>query len=176
MPVGAESHLHDLPSLPLNQSIGLRSGLVRRPAQHRDQRADRGQLHADLGARGGRCNARSGRVGTGTSPCARNAARFAAAMWRLNAARAGKPPADGTEVFVLAKPGLYEEKGEFQLIVSRMLPTSGGRPEAAGAGAGEGAAAAGRPLRSGAQACGAPVRQHHRGGDHLRTARRSRTW
>lgn len=45
-------------------------------------------------------------------------------MFRLNASRAGKPPADGTEVFVLAKPGLYEEKGEFQLIVSRMLPTS----------------------------------------------------
>ena len=45
-------------------------------------------------------------------------------MFRLNASRAGKPPADGTEVYVLAKPGLYEEKGEFQLIVSRMLPTS----------------------------------------------------
>lgn len=45
-------------------------------------------------------------------------------MFRLNAARAGKPPADGTEVFVLAKPGLYEEKGEFQLVVTRMLPTS----------------------------------------------------
>ena len=45
-------------------------------------------------------------------------------MFRLNASRAGKPPADGTEVFVLAKPGIYEEKGEFQLIVSRMLPTS----------------------------------------------------
>ena len=44
-------------------------------------------------------------------------------MFRLNASRAGKPPADGTEVYVLAKPGLYEEKGEFQLIVSRMLPT-----------------------------------------------------
>jgi exodeoxyribonuclease VII large subunit len=45
-------------------------------------------------------------------------------MFRLNAARAGKPPADGTEVFVLAKPGIYEEKGEFQLVISRMLPTS----------------------------------------------------
>ena len=45
-------------------------------------------------------------------------------MFRLNASRAGKPPVDGTEVFVLAKPGLYEDKGEFQLIVSRMLPTS----------------------------------------------------
>jgi exodeoxyribonuclease VII large subunit len=45
-------------------------------------------------------------------------------MFRLNASRAGKPPVDGTEVYVLAKPGLYEEKGEFQLVVSRMLPTS----------------------------------------------------
>jgi exodeoxyribonuclease VII large subunit len=45
-------------------------------------------------------------------------------MFRLNTQRAGRPPADGTEVYVLGKPGLYEEKGEFQLIVSRMLPTS----------------------------------------------------
>jgi exodeoxyribonuclease VII large subunit len=45
-------------------------------------------------------------------------------MWKLNAGRAGDPPADGTEVFVLAKPALYEEKGEFQLVVSRMLPTA----------------------------------------------------
>jgi len=45
-------------------------------------------------------------------------------MFKLNALRAGKPPADGTEVFVLAKPGLYEEKGEFQLVIARMLPTS----------------------------------------------------
>jgi exodeoxyribonuclease VII large subunit len=45
-------------------------------------------------------------------------------MFGLNAARAGKPPADGTEVYVLGRPGLYEEKSEFQLVVSRMLPTS----------------------------------------------------
>jgi exodeoxyribonuclease VII large subunit len=45
-------------------------------------------------------------------------------MFRLNTMRAGKPPADGTEVYVLGKPGLYEEKGEFQLVVSRMLPTA----------------------------------------------------
>jgi exodeoxyribonuclease VII large subunit len=45
-------------------------------------------------------------------------------MFRLNTLRAGKPPADGTEVYVLGKPCLYEEKGEFQLVVSRMLPTS----------------------------------------------------
>ena len=45
-------------------------------------------------------------------------------MFGLNAARAGKPPADGTEVYVLGRPGLYEEKGEFQLVVSRVLPTA----------------------------------------------------
>ena len=45
-------------------------------------------------------------------------------MWKLNAARAGKPPPDGTEVFVLGRPALYEDKGEFQLVVTRMLPTS----------------------------------------------------
>jgi exodeoxyribonuclease VII large subunit len=45
-------------------------------------------------------------------------------MFKLNASRAGKPPTDGTEVYVLARPGLYEEKGEFQLVIARMLPTS----------------------------------------------------
>jgi exodeoxyribonuclease VII large subunit len=45
-------------------------------------------------------------------------------MWKMYAGRAGKPPADGTEVFVLAKPTLYEEKGEFQLVVTRMIPTA----------------------------------------------------
>ena len=45
-------------------------------------------------------------------------------MFRMNTLRAGKPPVDGTEVYVLGKPALYEEKGEFQLVVSRMLPTS----------------------------------------------------
>jgi exodeoxyribonuclease VII large subunit len=45
-------------------------------------------------------------------------------MWKMHAERAGKPPADGTEVFVLARPVLYEEKGEFQLVISRILPTS----------------------------------------------------
>jgi exodeoxyribonuclease VII large subunit len=45
-------------------------------------------------------------------------------LWKLNALRAGKPPTDGTEVFVLGKPGLYEEKGEFQFIVQRIIPTA----------------------------------------------------
>jgi exodeoxyribonuclease VII large subunit len=46
-------------------------------------------------------------------------------LWKLNAARAGKPPVDGTEVFVLGKPCLYEDKGEFQFIVQRIIPTAG---------------------------------------------------
>jgi exodeoxyribonuclease VII large subunit len=45
-------------------------------------------------------------------------------MWKMHAERSGKPPADGTEVYVLGKPALYEEKGEFQLSVTRVIPTS----------------------------------------------------
>jgi exodeoxyribonuclease VII large subunit len=45
-------------------------------------------------------------------------------LFGMNAARAGKPPADGTEVYVLGRPTLYEEKGDFQLVVSRVLPTA----------------------------------------------------
>jgi exodeoxyribonuclease VII large subunit len=45
-------------------------------------------------------------------------------MWSRYSQTAGEPPKDGTEVFVLAKPGLYEAKGEFQLNVTRMIPTA----------------------------------------------------
>ena len=45
-------------------------------------------------------------------------------MWKLYAQRAGKPPADGTEVFVLGRPAIYGAKGEFQLVVTRLLPTA----------------------------------------------------
>jgi exodeoxyribonuclease VII large subunit len=45
-------------------------------------------------------------------------------MWSRYAQLAGEPPKDGTEVFVLGKPGIYEAKGEFQLNVTRMLPTA----------------------------------------------------
>jgi exodeoxyribonuclease VII large subunit len=45
-------------------------------------------------------------------------------MWKMYAERSGRPPADGTEVYVLGKPALYEEKGEFQLSVTRVLPTA----------------------------------------------------
>ncbi len=45
-------------------------------------------------------------------------------MWRTHTLRAGAPPKDGTEVFVLGRPALYEPKGEFQLVVSQLLPTA----------------------------------------------------
>jgi exodeoxyribonuclease VII large subunit len=45
-------------------------------------------------------------------------------LWKRDAVRAGKPPADGTEVFVLARPGIYEAKGEFQLSIMRLIPTA----------------------------------------------------
>ena len=45
-------------------------------------------------------------------------------LWKRDVVRGSKPPADGTEVFVLARPGMYEAKGEFQLNVVRMLPTA----------------------------------------------------
>ncbi len=45
-------------------------------------------------------------------------------MWSRYTLNAGKPPEDGTEVFVLGKPGIYESKGEFQLNVTRLIPTS----------------------------------------------------
>jgi len=50
--------------------------------------------------------------------------RVKCTMWRMYAQRAGPPPEDGTEVFVLARPGLYEAKGEFQLQVTRIIPTA----------------------------------------------------
>ena len=46
-------------------------------------------------------------------------------MWRANAVRAGKPPAVGTEVFVFARPTVWEERGEFRLTVTELLATDG---------------------------------------------------
>jgi exodeoxyribonuclease VII large subunit len=45
-------------------------------------------------------------------------------MWSRYNQGLGEPPKDGTEVFVLARPGIYETKGEFQLNVTRMIPTA----------------------------------------------------
>ncbi|MDX2193101.1 MAG: exodeoxyribonuclease VII large subunit [Gemmatimonadales bacterium] len=44
-------------------------------------------------------------------------------MWKSHALRAGPPPEDGTELFAFAQPGLWEDKGEFRLTVSRLLAT-----------------------------------------------------
>jgi len=53
------------------------------------------------------------------------AAQVRCSMWRTYAQRAGRPPADGTEVFALGRATMYEAKGEFQFSVTRMLPTAG---------------------------------------------------
>jgi exodeoxyribonuclease VII large subunit len=45
-------------------------------------------------------------------------------MWKREAERAGSPPTDGAEVFVLARPAIYEAKGEFQLNIYRIIPTA----------------------------------------------------
>jgi exodeoxyribonuclease VII large subunit len=45
-------------------------------------------------------------------------------MWKQQALKAGRPPADGTEVYVLGTPGMWEEKGEFRLIATAIIPTS----------------------------------------------------
>jgi exodeoxyribonuclease VII large subunit len=45
-------------------------------------------------------------------------------LWKRDMPRAGRPPEDGTEVYVLVRPGFYEVKGEFQLNVQRILPSS----------------------------------------------------
>ena len=45
-------------------------------------------------------------------------------MWKQQALKAGRPPVDGTEVYVLGTPGMWEEKGEFRLIATAIIPTS----------------------------------------------------
>jgi len=43
-------------------------------------------------------------------------------MWRDDAARTRRVPEDGLEVFALAEPTVWEEKGEFRLTVRQLLP------------------------------------------------------
>lgn len=53
-------------------------------------------------------------------------------MWRAYTARAGAPPADGTEVYILARPSLWTERGEVRLAAVVLLPTAAvGQAEAA---------------------------------------------
>jgi exodeoxyribonuclease VII large subunit len=46
-------------------------------------------------------------------------------MWRTYSQRVRPQPAEGTEAFIFATPSLWEEKGEFRLNVTQMLPTDG---------------------------------------------------
>lgn len=45
-------------------------------------------------------------------------------LWKRDMPKAGRPPEDGTEVYVLARPGFYEAKAEFQLNVQHILSTA----------------------------------------------------
>ena len=44
-------------------------------------------------------------------------------MWRSDAQRVPTPPADGLDVFVEGQPTVWEERGEFRLVVRSLLPT-----------------------------------------------------
>jgi exodeoxyribonuclease VII large subunit len=52
-------------------------------------------------------------------------AQIRCVMWRTYAARVGAQPGEGTEVYLLATPTVWEERGEFRLNVVVMLPTAG---------------------------------------------------
>ena len=45
-------------------------------------------------------------------------------MWKTYSQRCAAKPADGTQVFVLARPDVWEEKGEFRLSVQKLLVTT----------------------------------------------------
>ena len=46
-------------------------------------------------------------------------------MWRTYNARVGAPPAEGTEVYALATPTIFEKTGKLNLSVVVLLPTAG---------------------------------------------------
>lgn len=46
-------------------------------------------------------------------------------MWKTYTAKAKAQPPEGTEVYVLGTPGLWEERGELRVSVVVMLPTAG---------------------------------------------------
>ncbi len=47
-------------------------------------------------------------------------------MWRSDNERLPGPPEEGTEVFIEARPTVWEERGEFRLTVTELLPTAAG--------------------------------------------------
>ena len=46
-------------------------------------------------------------------------------MWKTYTAKVGSQPPDGTEVYALGSPTVWEERGELRLTVFVLLPTSG---------------------------------------------------
>jgi len=46
-------------------------------------------------------------------------------MWKTYTAKVGEPPPDGTEVYALGNPTVWEKKGELKFPVVVMLPTAG---------------------------------------------------
>jgi exodeoxyribonuclease VII large subunit len=46
-------------------------------------------------------------------------------MWKTYAGKVGPQPAEGTEVYALGNPTVWEERGELRLQVQVLLPTSG---------------------------------------------------
>lgn len=49
-------------------------------------------------------------------------------MWRSDNQRLPAPPEEGTQVFVEARPTVWEERGEFRLTIKELLPTADGGP------------------------------------------------
>lgn len=52
-------------------------------------------------------------------------AQIRCVMWRTYAARAGRPPQDGTELFLFGTPTVWEERGEFRFNATRLLALEG---------------------------------------------------
>jgi len=46
-------------------------------------------------------------------------------MWKTYTTRVGEPPSEGTEVYALGNPTVWEKKGELRMAVVVMLPTAG---------------------------------------------------
>lgn len=51
-------------------------------------------------------------------------AQIRCVMWRSDNERMRESPGDGLEVYVAARPTVWEERGEFRLTVKQMLPTT----------------------------------------------------
>ena len=47
-------------------------------------------------------------------------------MWRRDTLRLRERPEEGSEIFVLVQPTVWEERGEFRLTVREMIPTAAG--------------------------------------------------